>query len=287
MKPGPTIRAALDAAAKALGDSGVAEPRREAQVLLGAALGAGREAVLGEPGRRLAAAERRAFDRLVGRRAGREPTAYILGEREFWSLSFRVTRDTLIPRPDSETLIEAALAATPERDARLRLLDLGTGSGCLLLALLSELPRATGVGVDIGAAALGVAHDNAARLGLGGRARFVRGDWGRALDGSFDLIVANPPYVGGGEAPALEPEITGFEPPVALFSGVDALACFRALAPEVARLLARRGTAVLEVGRDQADPVAAIMDRAGLAEAGRRRDLAGVERCIVLHRAGN
>lgn len=281
-----TIRTALDAAARALAAAGVPEPRLEARVLLGRTLDTGREALLGHPERSITPAQRAALKAAVERRRAREPTAYILGEREFWSLGFLVGRDTLIPRPDSETVVEAALAAVADRTAALSVLDLGTGSGCLLLALLSELPGARGVGVDISAGALKVARANAARLGCAERAHFLCGDWGGALGGRWDLIVANPPYLDGAEIDALAPEIAAFEPRVALFGGAEALACYRALAPDVARLLAPRGAAVLEVGAGHAASVAAVLADHGLAEAGRRRDLAGVERCVVVRPRG-
>ena len=277
-----TIGGAVDAAAQAFAAAGVATPRREAQVLVGHALGVGREVLLGHPERPLADSERAALDALVARRAAREPAAYILGEREFWSLPLRVTRDTLIPRPDSETVVEAALARIADRAERLTVLDLGTGSGCLLLALLSELPNAAGVGVDVSPRALAVARANAGRLGLADRVRFAAGDWGRGLAGRFDMIVANPPYIGAAEFARLAPEITAFEPRIALLAGADPLASYRALAPEIARLLDPRGVAVVEIGAGQAAAVAAIMGSHGLVAAGGRRDLAGIERCLVL-----
>lgn len=282
-----TIRGALEDAARILGDAGIDGARREAQLLVGHALGVGREVMLGDPGRLLGDGERRRLDDLVGRRAGREPAAYITGVREFWSLPFAVTRDTLIPRPDSETVVEAALAAIAGRAGPLRLLDFGTGTGCLLLALLSELPEATGVGVDNSARALGVARTNARRLGLAGRADFVAADWGRGIAGAFDLIVANPPYIGAAEASGLAPEILDFEPSMALFSGGDPVASYRALGPHMARLLGHGGTAVLEIGAGQADDVVAIMAEVGLAEAGRWHDLARIERCVVLRHGIN
>ena len=277
-----SVLATLDAAADRLRAAGLEDPRFEARLLLGAALGVGVEALIGAPGRLVENGERRRIDALIGRRAAREPAAYILGEREFWSLPFKVSRDTLIPRPDSETLIEAALGEMPGRAAPRRLLDFGAGSGCLLLACLSEMPHATGIGVDISGPALVVARDNAERLGLAARARFLCGHWGRALSGGFDLIVANPPYIEDREMAALSPEITRFEPPSALAGGPDGMACYRALAPDLARLLNPAGLAVVEVGAGRADAVAAIMAGQGLVERGRRRDLAGVERCILL-----
>ena len=278
----PTIGDALDAAARALGDAGVPEPRRDAQVLLARALGAGRETVLGHSERLLTPAQHAAVDAFVERRRAREPVAYILGRQEFWSLDFLVTRDTIIPRPDSETVVEAALAEVADRAAPLSVLDLGTGCGCLLLALLSELPGAWGVGIDVSAGALDVARSNAARLGLAGRAAFVRGDWGRSLGGRFDSIVVNPPYVGDAEIGTLAPEITAFEPRIALAGGAGGLAAYRDLAADLPRVLAPGGAAVLEVGAGQAASVAAIVADDGLVETGRRRDLAGIERCIVV-----
>ena len=277
-----TIGTALAAAARALADAGVPEARREAQVLLGHALGAGREVVIGHPERPITVQQHDTLDAAVERRRAREPTAYIVGEREFWGLGLAVNGDTLIPRPDSEAVVEAALAAVAGRSVPLSVLDLGVGSGCLLLALLSELPHAIGVGVDICAGALAVARANASRHGLAGRARFVRADWGCALGGAWDLIVANPPYVDAAEFDTLAPEIARFEPRRALVGGADPLACYRALAPDLARLLAPAGAAVLEVGAGQAPRVAAVMADYGLAERGRWRDLSGIERCVVV-----
>ena len=279
-----TLGGALSAAAALLEAAGVADGRRDARLLLCHALDVGREQVVGHPERSLDAGGQARFDAMVARRAAREPVAYITGEREFWSLAFHVGRGTLVPRPDSETVIEAALASIPDRSAPLRLLDLGTGSGCLLLALLSELGSAAGVGVDCSAEALEVARKNARRLGLDGRSRFLAGDWGAPLAGPFDLIVANPPYVAEDELAALEPEVARFEPRLALAAGRDGLDAYRALAPHVARLLAPAGAAVLEVAAGQAGAVASLMSAEGLAETARHRDLAGVERCLVLAR---
>ncbi len=277
-----TLRETLDVAADTLRAAGLEDPRREARLLLAEALGVGPETLIGAPERLVENGERRDFDALLGRRAAREPAAYILGSREFWSLPFLVSRDTLIPRPDSETLIEAALDTIGEAAAPRRLLDLGTGSGCLLLAALSELRGAFGIGVDISPAALAVARANADALGLAARARFLCGDWGRALTKEFDLILANPPYIEDSEMAGLSPEIARYEPALALNGGPDGMACYHALAPELTRLLAPGGVAIVEVGAGRADAVAAIMAGRGLAEIGRRRDLAGVDRCILL-----
>jgi release factor glutamine methyltransferase len=264
-----------------LAAGGIASARTEAWLLLGAVTGRERPQLIADTLERLARAEEAELELLVRRRLAREPIAYILGEKEFWSLPFKVGPAVLIPRPESETVIEAALAALPERQAALRILDLGTGSGCLLLALLSELPNATGLGVDVSAAALEIAEANAHRLGLAGRARFEKRTWGAGLDRRFDLVVSNPPYVSEADRAKLQPEIRDFEPQEALFAGPDGLEAYRALAPECARLLRPAGFLVLEIGQGQGDPVARILDRHDLVVTGRYRDLAGIERCLI------
>lgn len=277
-----TVASALAGATHRLAAAGVEDPRREATVLLGHVLGLDRAALFGHPARALAPREAAAFEAVIARRRAREPSAYITGAREFWSLAFRVTRATLIPRPDSETLVEAALEAVAEREAPVEILDLGTGSGCLLAALLAELPRARGLGVDIDPRAVAVAAGNARRLGLGARARFAVGDWGAALAGRFDLVICNPPYVPAGEIAGLAPEVAAFEPRRALAAGDDGLAAYRRLAPEIARLLAPGGAAVVELGAGRSAAVAGIFANARLAVVARRHDLARIERCLVL-----
>jgi release factor glutamine methyltransferase len=224
------------------------------------------------------------FAAALARRVAREPMSHILGRREFWSLEFAVTSAVLDPRPDSETLVEAVLAALPERTRPYRLLDLGTGSGCLLLALLSELPHATGLGIDASAAALDVARANAARLGLADRARFAPGDWAQGLDGLFDVIVANPPYIPTAEIAALQPEVALWEPRAALDGGPDGLAAYRTLVPALPRHLAEEGLAAIEIGADQAAAVGEIARESGL-DAAIRRDLAGHDRCLILRKS--
>lgn len=219
---------------------------------------------------------------MLARRLAREPMSHILGRRGFWTMEFKVTADTLDPRPDTETLIEAVLAALEDRGRPRRLLDLGTGTGCILLALLSELGHATGLGVDASAAALAVASENAAALGLDGRAEFRLGNWAEGLTGPFHIIVSNPPYIPDSEIDTLEPEVARYEPRSALAGGPDGLDCYRVLAPQIARLLAPGGVAALEVGAGQAEDVAALLAAAGLPGAGRIRDLGGVERCVIV-----
>jgi release factor glutamine methyltransferase len=266
---------------RTLRQAGIEDVRSEALLLLARATGRTRVDLVAGRQADLAPVEQAALAELARRRAQREPMAYILGEREFWSLAFLVNPAVLIPRPDSETVVEAALEEIGDRSAPLRLLDLGTGSGCLLLALLSELPAASGLGIDASEAALALARANALRLGLAGRAAFACGHWGQALAGPFDLIVSNPPYVGEGDWAALQPEVRNFEPQAALLAGPDGLAAYRALAPDLARLLAPGASACLEIGFGQGDAVAAILRSCGLAVAGRRQDLAGIERCLV------
>lgn len=221
---------------------------------------------------------------LLARREAREPLALILGHREFWSLDFEVSPSTLVPRPESETLIEAALSAFAHHPPPQRVLDLGTGTGCLLLAALMEFPAAFGVGVDRSYAAAALAARNARRLGLSDRAAFVCGDWAEALDGRFDLVLCNPPYIPTSDLPGLMPEVALFEPRSALDGGEDGCAAYRHLIPEFTRLLSPAGVAVVELGAGQAEDVAEIAREVGLTH-NFRYDLAGIARVLVLRRA--
>jgi release factor glutamine methyltransferase len=205
----------------------------------------------------------------------------LVGEREFWSLPFAVTPATLDPRPDSETLVEAALARTADRAAPVRLLDLGTGSGCLLLALLHELRAAWGVGTDRSAAAVAAARANAVRLGLADRARFVVADWAAPLAGRFDIVLANPPYIERGAIAGLAPEVARHDPVLALDGGPDGLDAYRAILAGLEALVAPRGRAYLEIGDGQAGAVSALLEAAGFADLELAHDLAGRARCLV------
>ena len=276
------VGTALADAAARLSAAGISDARREARLLVAEALGWDAARVLGFPEAEMTAAAGRRLGELIARRSAREPISRILGYREFWSLHFELSPETLDPRPDSETLIESALAALGERERVYRVLDFGTGSGCLLLALLSELPNALGIGIDRSEGALKTARRNAAVLGLRGRTQFVRGNWGDGLSGEWDVILANPPYIPSQALQTLMPEVARYEPKLALDGGADGLEAYRVLAPEIARLLAPTGIAAVEVGDGQGPAVAAIMAGAGLVLRGIRHDLSGVDRCIVL-----
>ncbi|HEY7990945.1 MAG TPA: peptide chain release factor N(5)-glutamine methyltransferase [Stellaceae bacterium] len=269
----------LTAAAGRLVEAGIENPRREARLLLNLALGIDANARL--PEREIAPADAALFETFVARRAGHEPYSRIAGRREFWSVDFALSPDTLDPRPDSETLIEAALERIADRAATLSVVDFGTGTGALLLALLSELPNATGIGVDISAGAVETARRNAAALGLSARARFVLGRWGEGLTTPADVIVTNPPYISAKDMSRLPPEVREFDPAAALDGGPDGLSAYRELALDLKRLLSESGIALCEIGAGQAPAVTAIMAASGLDLTGSRADLAGIERCLV------
>lgn len=268
------VREALAAAALRLEGTSTT-PRLDAELLMAHALDVTREDVLL---RHTDAPAPATVEALVDRRAGGEPVAYITGTRDFWTIRLAVTPAVLIPRPDSETLIEAAVAHFASR-APSRILDLGTGSGALLLAALDQWPDATGLGIDASAEALGAARGNAEQLGFGSRAILRRGDWAAGIDERFDLVLCNPPYVENGAD--LPHEVVGFEPALALFAGPDGLDCYRVLAPQIARLLAPGGVACVEIGAGQEDTVAAIFGTSGL-QARFSRDLGGHNRCLTL-----
>jgi release factor glutamine methyltransferase len=261
------------AAARIGGDSA----RLDAEVLVAHALGLTRAAVLLDN----PPVDPAAVEPLVARRVAGEPVAYIVGRQEFWSLDLEVTRDVLIPRADSETLIVEALRRFAT-DRRLHVLDLGTGSGALILAALSEWRRATGVATDVSAAALAVACRNAERLGLARRCRFIATDWAAGVDDRFDLILSNPPYVGDSEV--VGRGVREFEPAGALFAGTDGLDAYRRLLPQLRGLLAVAGFAIVEIGHAQAAAVLAIGTASGLAGSV-AHDLAGRDRAIVFQAA--
>lgn len=267
-----SVRAAIaDAAARIVSGT----PRLDAELLMAHALGVSRQTMLLA---RLGDPAPEGFAALVERRIAHEPVAYITGSRGFWTIELSVGPGVLVPRADSETLIEAAVAHFAGTAGPKRVLDLGTGPGTLLLAALAEWPEASGVGVDASEAALGYARDNAMQLGLAHRAELRAGDWADGLDGRFDLILCNPPYIGTGEV--LGREVGDHEPAEALFAGADGLDDYRRIVPELPRLLASGGVAVLEIGWTQGAAVSALVRAAGLAVAV-RQDLGGRDRAVL------
>lgn len=279
-----TIGELLKEAAARLAEAGIDGALREARLLLQEAAAIPIAIQVAFPERTVDA---RAFEKLrmlTARRAAREPMAQILGRREFWSLTFKVTADTLDPRPDSETLVQAVLDQLPDRAAPLRLVDFGTGTGCLLLALLHELRNASGLGIDASRDALAVARENATSLGLAARTAFHLGDWDEGIEGPFDVAISNPPYIASGEIAALQPEVASFEPRLALDGGVDGLDGYRRLAPAAFRLLRPGGLAAFEIGAGQADSVAAIAAACSLRHIATAADLGGVQRCLLFRK---
>jgi release factor glutamine methyltransferase len=263
-----SVGEALGGAVDALRAAGVDSPRLDAELLLGEATGRGRAALAADAGADVSPAEGRRFGEMVRRRLRREPVAYILGRKEFRRVELAVDGRVLIPRPETELLVELAQELGPAR-----LLDVGTGSGAVALAVADELPGCRVTATDTSSAALAVARANAERLGLGARVRFLEGT---IPDGAYDLIVANLPYVAEHDWPSLQPEITEWEPREALLAGPDGLDAFRSVLP------ALEAQAVgLEVGEGQAGAVAEMLREAGFVEIETRRDLAGIERMVV------
>ncbi len=267
-------------ATRRLRDAGVESPRAEARLLLAHAMGVRQEEVIA--GARPDEAALARFHTAIERRGAREPFAYVVGRREFFSLDFAVGPGVLIPRPESETLIEEALRRFPRKDEALRVLDLGTGSGCLLLTFLAQRPNAEGVGIDRSAAALGFARRNAAHLDLAQRARFLCGNWSESINARFDLIFVNPPYVRSGDIHSLAPEVAVHEPASALDGGADGFEAYRCIAPLLPELLTPSGCALVEIGEGQAEGVTAIFANACVLVDGTVTDLARIHRCLVV-----
>ncbi len=266
---------------------GIDSPELDARVLIGYALGLDHAALAARADQPVSVEQQSAIAALARRRLAHEPVARITGIKEFWSLPLRVTGATLVPRPETETVVTAALAALDQRGPRSqgwRIVDIGTGSGAIVLALLSELPNAIAVGTDVSAAALAVARDNAHRLGVG-RAAYMVCDMASALSGPFDLIVSNPPYIATADLDRLAPEVRLFDPRIALDGGADGLHWYRALATTAAALLACNGVLVVEVGKNQAEPVTALIAAAGLAPVAMQPDLNGIPRVLIAKNA--
>jgi release factor glutamine methyltransferase len=261
--------------------AGVPGPVIDARLLVEAAADATRADIVTDPYRELTPEQAARLEDYIGRRLRREPVSHILGRKGFWKIMLQVTPDVLTPRPDTETVVEYSLRAFPEA-APWRILDLGVGSGAILLALLAERPAARGLGVDISEEALAVARDNAASLGLAGRAAFLRGDWTAGLEGGeFDLVVANPPYIASHVIETLDPEVRDHEPRLALEGGADGLDHYRLLAPEILRVLKPGGRFAVEIGYDQKIAVEALFRAAGAVFVETIRDLADRDRVVV------
>lgn len=263
-----------------LTEAGIDSPAIDARLLLEAAAGVSRTDIVADPYRPLDAGAISQLDAYVERRARREPVSRILGRKGFWKIMLNVSPHVLTPRPDTEVIVEGVLAATPEHQ-RFTILDLGVGSGAILLAILAERPLARGLGVDLSEEALAVARENAANLGLAGRLALLRGDWTEGLgDETFDVVVANPPYIPTADILGLDPEVREHEPHLALDGGPDGLEAYRRLAPEILRVLHPDGFFAVEIGYDQSQAVEAIFRTAGACEVRTRKDLADRDRVV-------
>lgn len=284
-----TMASARRALKGVLAQAGIEEAEADARLLIAHALDIERTTVVTHSERVITPDEFKAIDALAARRLKREPVARIIGNKEFWSLSLAVDSSVLVPRPETETVIEMALDSVVGdalRLEKLRILDIGTGSGALLLALLSELPQATGIGTDVSAAALRVTRVNAERHGLASRCLTVSCNMAAGLSGPFDLIVSNPPYVPRNDIPSLAPEVRDYDPMVALDGGNDGLDYYRALAKEARRLLAPGAHMVVELGMGQEAAVRTLLTKAGLSVGEARKDLGGIPRalgCCLYH----
>ena len=279
-----TRREALRAGAARLRAAGLGdEADSDARRLLEAAEGLEAASLMARLNETLPEADATRFDTLIARRAAREPLSHIIGSVGFWTLDLIVTRDVLTPRADTETVVEAALAAVSDRNAALAILDIATGSGAIALALLSELPNARAVATDLSAPALAVARENAARNGLAKRITLMETSWADGIDGPFDLVVSNPPYIASPVIGTLEPEVKDFEPRLALDGGPDGLAPYPHLFAEARRLLKPGGTGVFEIGFDQGDAALVLARMSGAPNATLRRDLGRRDRAVVFN----
>ena len=280
-----TIAKAIAEATSNLESANVDDPRREARLLIGAALQKTSTQIFNSVDEIISQSNLDRISELLSRRANGEPVAYILGEREFWSLPLMVSPATLIPRPDSETLIELVLEHYSDCPPG-RILDLGTGSGCLLLALLSEFKMATGVGVDISADAIAVAAENAKRVELFDRSDFLQGNWTKGQVNTFDLIVSNPPYIPTRDIDGLDKDVRAFEPMTALDGGDDGLDMYRAIFSAISQVLAADGKVVVEIGIGQRDDVCGIALINGFDLVKARADIGGIIRGLMFHKKG-
>ena len=280
---GLSVESARRALAAQLRSAQLEEAELDARILLGAALGLDLTGLIAQAARLLTETETSRLAQYAGRRIAGEPVARILGTREFWGLPFRLSEVTLVPRPDTETVVELALEIFRERQAsrQMRIADIGTGSGAILLALLHEIPGAVGVGTDLSLTALKTARDNAAALGLADRASFVACSYATALRGPFDLVVSNPPYIPSAEIPKLSIEVREHDPHLALDGGNDGYDAYRALIPQASERLAPGGALIVEAGQGQARNIETLMTAAALVvDRPPKADLAGIPRAV-------
>jgi release factor glutamine methyltransferase len=276
-----TIATARHALTEMFRQAGIDTADADARLLIAHALGIDRATLMSDSARALSTAEMKAIDTLGARRLKHEPVSRIFGHKEFWSLTIMVTPDVLVPRPETETIVEAALdTLLPMKQEKLRILDIGTGSGALLLALLRELPNATGIGTDLSAAALEIARMNAERNALTARCTFVACNIADGVQGTFDLIVSNPPYIAHGEIATLAPEVRNYDPSLALDGGTDGLDGYRTIAAQVRPLLAQGGRLIVELGAGQEGAVCSLFTKTGLHITAVKEDLAGIPRAL-------
>lgn len=272
---------AWQGARRRLEAAGLAGPVIDARLLVEAAADVTRVEIVTDPYRALSPEQEARLESYLARREHREPVSQILGRKGFWKIMLNVTRDVLSPRPDTETVVEWVLRDFPEQ-AAWSVLDLGVGSGAIVLSILAERPAARGLGVDVSEEALAVARENAANLGLGRQVALLRGDWTDGLaDASFDLVVANPPYIASDVIETLEPEVRDFEPRIALEGGPDGLTHYRSLAPQILRVLKPGGRFAVEIGYDQKKPVEELFRKAGATEVQTLRDLGDRDRVVA------
>jgi release factor glutamine methyltransferase len=283
--PGISIGAGRRILSEIFRNGALDSPDLDARVLMSHALGLDHAALVSNGERALTGDEVTTIAAQAARRLAREPVARIVGRKEFWGLEFCLVPSTLVPRPETETVVEAALDTISDRSRALRIADFGTGSGALLLALLSELPNATGVGTDLSASALAAARNNAIHLGVASRAYFVACNYGTALGGPFDLVVSNPPYIASGDIAGLAPEVRDHDPRLALDGGASGLDGYRAVVADARRILAPDAILIVELGAGQASAVAALMRAGGMAVDAPRPDLSGHFRALLGHPA--